>query len=167
MGAVKLTPPQPLTDSHDASHFACGQLSLDKWLKERALKNERSGVSRTYVVCQGENIVAYYCLATGSIEHGRAPAKIKRNMPDPIPVMILGRLAVDGTLQAQGLGRGLLKDALLRTLKAADIVGVKALLVHALDHEAVRFYRWNGFLESPIDPFTLMLSLSTAKAALK
>jgi GNAT superfamily N-acetyltransferase len=111
-------------------------------------------------------VVAYYSLATGSVEHKQAPGKVRRNMPDPIPVMIIGRLAVDKSLQGRGVGRGLLKDAVLRTLKAAQIAGIRAILVHALDEEAATFYRKNGFMDSPIDPLILMLPLEQVRKAM-
>ena len=162
----QLKPPQPLGPDHDLTKFACGRPSLDDWLRSRALKNQISGASRSYVVCDNGEVVAYYCLATGAVESRQAPGKIRRNMPDPIPVMVLGRLAVDTRLQGQGVGKALLKDAILRTLQAAEIAGIRCLLVHALDDAAARFYRRNGFLDSPIDPLTLMLPLETARKAL-
>jgi GNAT superfamily N-acetyltransferase len=139
---------------------------LDDWLRSRAARNERDGASRTYVVCADKRVKAYYYLATGSVAGKQAPGRVRRNMPDPIPVMILGRLAVDTTLQGQGIGRGLLRDAILRTLKAAQIAGIRALMVHALDEDAARFYLSNGFLPSPFDPLVLMLPLETARKAL-
>jgi GNAT superfamily N-acetyltransferase len=111
-------------------------------------------------------IVGYYSLASGSIESRQTPGKVRRNMPDPIPIMLMGRLAVDKSQQGSGLGRALLKDAILRTLRAADIAGMRALLVHALDEDAAGFYRHNGFLPSPIDPLVLMLPLDVARKAL-
>lgn len=164
---MSLRPPEPLSADHDLQGFACGRPSLDDWLKERALKNQASGASRTYVVCEGNAVVAYYCLATGAVAARQAPGKVRRNMPDPIPAMVLGRLAVDTRMQGRCLGRALLKDAILRTLKAAEIAGIRCLLVHALDEPAADFYRRNGFLDSPIiDPLVLMLPLDTARRAL-
>ncbi len=128
--------------------------------------NERSGASRTYVVCENARVVGYYCLATGSVAAKHAPGKVRRNMPDPIPVMIIGRLAVDTHLHGRGIGKGLIKDAILRTLKAAEIAGMRAILVHALDEDAANFYRKNGFLDSPTDPCVLMLPLDAARRAL-
>lgn len=160
---MTLTPPQPITADHDLSQFDSGRLVLDDWLRQRATKNENSGASRTYVVCEENVVVGYYCLATGSVECNQAPGKIKRNMPDPIPIMLMGRLAINKTQQGQGLGRALLKDALLRTLKAAEIAGIRAFLVHALDEEAANFYRNNGFLVSPIDSLVLMVPLETIR----
>ena len=160
MGEV--TAPEPITASHHTESFACGIPVLDEWLRRRALKNEVSGASRTFVICQDRQVVGYYTLATGSVEHRDVPGKIRRNMPNPIPVMVLGRLAVDQEQQHAGLGRGLLKDAVLRTLTVSQHAGVKALLVHALSEDAKRFYTRSGFLESPFDPMTLMIALQDA-----
>ena len=164
---MTLAPPQPIDAGHDLSAFDSGRSVLDDWLGQRAAKNESSGASRTYVVCEGARVVGYYCLSSGSVEYREAPGKVGRNMPDPIPVMLMGRLAIDKTQQGKGLGKALLKDALLRTLKAAEIVGMRALLVHALDEEAARFYRHNGFLVSPIDPLVLMVPLATVRKAIE
>ena len=163
---MTLRPPQPLRADYDLSRFACGAPVLDEWFKNRAVGNEGSGASRSYVVCEGVRVLAYYSLATGSVEHMQAPGRVRRNMPDPIPVMVLGRPAVDRSVQGQGIGRGLLKDAIFRTLRAARIVGIRAILVHALDENSAAFYRNNGFLDSPIDPLTLMLPLDRARKAL-
>lgn len=163
---MTLAPPRPIATGDDLSTFDSGRPVLDDWLKQRAVRNESAGASRTYVVCEGARVVGYYCLATGAVECRQAPGRVRRNMPDPIPVMLMGRLAVDRTQQGRGLGRALLKDAILRTLKAAGIAGMRALLVHALDEDAARFYRHNGFLDSPIDPLVLMLPLDTARRAL-
>ncbi|MEQ1888486.1 MAG: GNAT family N-acetyltransferase [Alphaproteobacteria bacterium] len=158
--------PQPLTAHHDCSGFDSGQPVLDEWLRNTAARNEASGASRTYVICDGAKVLAYYCLANGAVTHAASPGKIRRNMPDPIPVMILGRLAVDSSLHARGIGRGLLKDAILRTLNASEIAGIRAMLVHAINEDAARFYRHNGFLESPSDSLLLMLPLDTIRKAL-
>jgi len=154
--------PEPITEAHLIESFSCGVPVLDEWLKRRALKNEISGASRTFVICQGRQAVGYYTLATGSIEHRDAPGKIRRNMPNPIPVMVLGRLAVDQQWRQAGLGRSLLKDALLRSLSVSKQAGIRALLVHALSEDAKHFYARNGFLESPLDPMTLMIALQDA-----
>ncbi len=163
---MTVQPPRPLRADHDLSGFECGAPALDEWLRKRAPGNEDSGASRSYVVCEGARVLGYYSLATGSVEHCHAPGRVRHNMPDPIPVMILGRLAVDVSVQGQGIGRGLLRDAILRTLKAAQIAGIRAILVHALDDTAAAFYRKHGFLDSPIDPLTLMLPLDRARKAL-
>jgi len=158
----EISTPEPITTAHLTEPFSCGIPVLDEWLKRRALKNEVSGASRTFVVCHDRRVIGYYALATGSIRHSDAPGNIRRNMPDPIPVMVLGRLAVDKQWQHAGLGRGLLKDAVLRSLSVSQHAGVRALLVHALSDEAKSFYVHNGFLKSTIDPMTLVLSLKDA-----
>lgn len=160
---IMLSAPAPLTAAHDISDFSCGESSLDDWLRQRALKNETSGATRTYVVCSGSDVVGYYSLAVGSIEHQFAPGNIKRNMPQPIPTMILARLAVDRRHAGQNIGTGMLRDALLRTLQAADIAGIRALLVHALNEKAAAFYRERGFTASPFDPLVLFLALDHIK----
>jgi ribosomal protein S18 acetylase RimI-like enzyme len=154
-----LSAPAPLTATHDISGFSCGEIALDEWLRFRALKNEASGATRTYVVCLGNEVVGYYSLAVGSIEHQFAPGNIRRNMPRPIPVMILARLAVDCRHGGRNIGTGMVRDALLRTLQAADIAGIRALLVHALNEKAAAFYRKCGFAPSPFDPLVLLLAL--------
>jgi len=158
----EITAPEPITEAHLIESFTCGVPVLDEWLKRHALKNEVSGASRTFVVCQGKKVIGYYALATGCIEHRDAPGKIHRNMPDPIPVMVLGRLAIDQQWQQAGLGRNLLKDALLRSLSVSKQAGIRALLVHALSQDAKRFYARNGFIESPLDSMTLMVTLQDA-----
>jgi len=158
--AKQWSAPAPLTAAHHVADFECGEATLDQWLKTRALRNEGRGASRTYVVCADHQVVAFYCLATGSVASELAPGRIRRNMPDPIPVMVLGRLAVDLAWQRHSLGKALLRDAILRTIQVSEIVGVKALLVHALSDPAVRFYEVNGFYPSPTNPRTLFLPLS-------
>lgn len=159
--------PQPLAAGHRFDAFSSGEPSLDEWLRQRALKNQLNGSSRTYVVCEGDDVIAYYCLAAGAIAQADAPGNLKRNRPDPIPVIVLGRLAVHTDYHQQGLGTALLRDAILRTLQAAEVAGVAALLVHALSEQAKRFYRSRGFLESPIQPMTLCLPLSTVLKTLE
>jgi GNAT superfamily N-acetyltransferase len=166
VGSVTLPPPERLTREHDTSGFDSGSSQLDPWLRRRALANEASGASRTYVVCEGRRVVAFYVLATGAVLQRDAPGPVRRNMPDPIPVMVLGRLAVDRRYQGYGLGKALLRDAALRILQAAEIAGIRAILVHAKDERAAQFYQRSGFMPSPIDPMTLMLPLKQARAAL-
>ena len=163
---MSLSAPEPLAPDHQLDGFSCGQEALDAWLKTRARRNEREGASRTYVVCEDRAVVGYYALAVGAVIAAEAPGKVRRNMPDPIPVMVLGRLAIDQIRQSQGLGSALLRDAILRTLQAAEIGGIRALLVHALDDEAARFYQHHGFMPSPIDPATLMITLKDATQAI-
>ncbi len=155
----ELTAPQPLTGHFDFSQFNCGVDILNTWLKKHALKNQVSGSSRTFVVTSENRVMGYYSLATGSVERQLSPSNIARNAPDPIPVMILGRLAVDTTMQGKGVGAGLLKDAILRVYRVSHDVGFKALLVHAISPEAKDFYLQYGFIESPVDTMTLMLPI--------
>jgi GNAT superfamily N-acetyltransferase len=161
-----LGPPEHLNPAHDVAAFESGVPELDVWLKKRALANEATGASRTYVVCVDGRVVGYYALATGSVAHGQAPGRIRRNMPDPVPVMILGRLAVDRAWRGRDLGRSLLRDAVLRTLQAATIGGIRAILVHAISDDAKRFYQHYGFWASPVDPLTLMITMAEAEEAL-
>ena len=161
--AVNLSAPMPLSVEHNLAAFSCGEPSLDNWLRQRALKNEVMGASRTYMVCEGNDVVGYYSLAVSSIEYQFTPGAIKRNMPQPIPIMLLARLAVDRSYTGQGIGTGMLQDALLRTLQAADIAGIRAMLVHALNDRAASFYRERGFVFSPFDPLVLFLALDVVR----
>lgn len=162
----EISAPQKLSANHDLSQFYCGEPSLDDWLKRRALGNEESGASRTYVACVGKQVVGYYALAVGAITHAESPGRIRRNMPDPVPVMVLGRLAVDQTRQGQYIGLALLRDAILRTTQAAEIAGIRAIVVHAISESAKQFYLRVGFIQSPLDPMTLMITTTEAAKAL-
>ena len=164
-GDRPLSPPEKLRAEHDLSEFNCGEPSLDDWLRRRAPQNEESGASRTYVVCAGEHVAGYYALAVGAVAHAEAPGRIRRNMPDPVPVMIIGRLAVHKDHQGRQIGPGLLRDAVLRTLQAAEIAGVRAILVHAISERARKFYEGCGFIPSPMDPMTLMITVAEAGKA--
>lgn len=158
--------PEPLTAHHDTAAFASGVESLDHWLKHRALKNQATGASRTFVVCDGKRVVAYYALASSAVAVEAATGSLRRNMPDPIPVVILGRLAVDHSLQGSGMGRALVCDACLRVIAAADAIGIRGMIVHALSESAKAFYERVGFDPSPIDPMTLMATISDLRAGL-
>jgi len=152
--------PLPLTAEHDTSAFTCGHESLNTWLQKRALANAASGASRTYVVCDDRNrVIGYYALAAGSIAGELAPGRLRRNMPDPLPLIVLGRLAVHSDWSSRGIGSGLLKDAFLRSIQAAELIGVRALLCHAIDDEAKAFYLKYGFVESPLDARTMLVGL--------
>jgi GNAT superfamily N-acetyltransferase len=151
--------PELLNDSHKLEDFTCGELVLDDWLKKRARPNQTSGASRTYVVAEGERVIGYYCLSSGAVAAVDAPGGIRRNMPDPIPMAILGRLAIDQNFQGQGIGTALLRDAVLRAGQAASIMGIRGILVHALGEKAKAFYESLGFKSSPNAPLTLILSL--------
>ena len=160
-----LTPSVPISDAHDLASFDCGVQALNDWLKKRALANNRSGASRTYVLCREREVVGYYSLATGAIDHNVSPGQLRRNMPDPIPVVVLGRLAVDRRFQNQRCGRVLVRDAIVRATQVARIAGAVALVVHALSDVARRFYLSSGFLELPLQPMTLYLLMRTAQQA--
>jgi len=152
--------PTLLAIEHDVADFDSGDPTLDNWLKRRALANQASGASRTFVVLSaGHRVTGCYALAAGAVSHRAAPGSIRRNMPDPIPVMVLARLAVDRGAQGKHLGGALLKDAVLRTLAIAENAGVRALLAHAVHQRAKGFYLHYGFEPSPVDPMTLMLRL--------
>ncbi|HWH73459.1 GNAT family N-acetyltransferase [Methylibium petroleiphilum] len=162
-----LSAPQPLSDEHHLADFDSGEPSLDDWLRRRAAKNQANGSSRTYVVCEGDRVIGYYCLAAGAVGHAEAPSTMRRNRPDPLPVLVLGRLAIHKSHHQQGIGTALLNDAIRRAIQAADIAGVTALLVHALSEQARRFYLSRGFIESPVKPMTLCLMLATVDQALR
>jgi GNAT superfamily N-acetyltransferase len=156
-------PPEPLTASHRLDEFDCGEPSLDEWLRRRALANQSSRASRTFVVLDdGGNARGYYALAAGAVSHEFATSKVRRNMPDPVPVMVLGRLAVDRSARGQQLGAALLQDAVKRAVAVSNNAGVRALLVHALHERASRFYEHYGFQSSPTHPLTLMLRLPSS-----
>ena len=162
-----LSAPQPLTDQHVLAAFDCGEPSLDDWLRRRALKHQANGSSRTYVVCDREVVVAYYCVAAGAIGHSDAPPTVRRNRPVLVPVLVLGRLAIRKDHHQMGIGTALLNDAIRRALQAAEVAGITALLVHALSEPARRFYRSRGFIESPVKPMTLCLMLESVRKALR
>jgi GNAT superfamily N-acetyltransferase len=156
--SLQLTAPGPLGKHHVLDRFESGEISLDHWLQRRAWINHLSGASRTFVAADQENRVAgYYALAAGAVSHQAATGSVRRNMPDPIPVMVLARLAVDLRAQGMKLGASLLKDAVNRALAVSQNAGVRALLVHALNDRARQFYEHYGFAPSPQHPMTLML----------
>jgi GNAT superfamily N-acetyltransferase len=161
-----LSPPEPLADHHDFGDFQSGESSLDDWLRRRARGNQASGASRTYVVCEGKVVVAYYALASGVIAVESAPGRFRRNMPNPIPVAVLARLAVDRKWQGKGIGRALFRDAAQRVAHAADAIGIRGIVVHAISEEAKNFYVRLGFDPSPSEPMTLMVTLSDVRSAL-
>ena len=162
-----LSAPQSLSDEHDVADFDSGEPALDDWLRRRAVKNQANGSSRTYVVCEGDRVTGYYCLAAGAIGHAEAPSTLRRNRPDPVPVLVLGRLAIHKHHHQQGIGTALLNDAIRRAVQAAGIAGVTALLVPAISEQARRFYLSRGFIESPVKPMTLCLMLATVDQALR
>ncbi|NII73805.1 putative N-acetyltransferase YhbS [Dyella sp. SG562] len=163
---MTLAAPQPLSAHHQLEPFACGVDSLDRWLRRRAAGNQAKGASRTYVACEGARVAAFYALASSAVAGDLATSRFSRNMPDPVPVVVLGRLAVDRAWQRQGLGRALVRDACLRMGHAADAIGIRGMLVHALSHEARAFYCHVGFDPSPLDPMLLMITLADLQANL-
>jgi GNAT superfamily N-acetyltransferase len=163
---VAILAPAPLKPAHEVDDFASTHPELADWLRRRARDNEEDRGSRCFVVCVGRRVVGYYALAAGSIERAQAPGRLRRNMPNPIPAIVLGRLAVDSAWHGQGLGADLLQDAVLRALRASHEIGARALLCHAIDASAKAFYLHHGFVESTFDPMMVMLDLKKVEAAL-
>lgn len=162
---MALAAPVPIADEHDLASFDCGEPALNDWLKRRARKNE-SRFSRTYVVCEGDRVVAYYCLSAGAVERIAAPGKVRRNAPDSVPVSVIGRLAVDKGYAGRGLGADLLADALRRIAIASQSIGIGAVLVQAKDERAKAFYlACAEFLEFPAESRTLFLPIETVVGA--
>lgn len=163
--SLALNAPRTLEAADLLDEFACGETSLDEWLKRRAMANQLSGASRTFVVADSQGrVFGYYAMAAGAVSHQMATSSVRRNMPDPIPVMVLARLAVDRRAQGIKLGAALLQDAVKRAVNVSQNAGVRALLVHALHERAKQFYEYYGFQESPQHTMTLMLRLNGAKA---
>lgn len=161
----RLSAPVPLTAEHDVSEFDCGEPVLNDWLRHRALKNENR-FSRTYVVCENNRVVAYFCISAGVVERAKAPGKLRRNAPDAIPVSVIGRLAVSRGHAGKGLGADILADALRRIAIASQSIGIGAVLVHAKDEAARRFYMSCAeFIEYPAESRTLYLPIETVVAA--
>jgi len=158
--------PEPLSGHHACDAFDSGEPTLDAWLKRKALANQASGASRTYVLCRGNEVVGYYALAAGSVDQAVVPGRVRRNMPDPVPVIVLARLAVSVGEQGKGLGRGLMRDAMLRARTAASEIGIAAVIVHALNERAKAFYLRCGFVDSPIEPLLLAARLKDIESAL-
>lgn len=163
----RLSAPVPLSAGHDLSAFDCGEPALNDWLRQRALRNE-SRFARSYVVCEGSRVVAFYCISAGSVERVSAPGRIRRNAPDVVPVSVIGRLAVDRGFSGRGMGADLLADALRRIALASRSIGIGAVVVHAKDDAARRFYlRCAEFIEYPADSRTLFLPIETVVAAFR
>jgi len=161
-----LSPPLPISADHDLVDFNSGEPSLDEWLKKRALKNQASGASRCFVLCEDKKVIGFYSLSAGAICHESTPKSMRRNMPDPLPVLLLGRLAIDTNYHNKGLGSALLRDAMIRAVSVAGDAGVFAILVHSLSEQAKRFYMSRGFIGSPLQPMTLIMTLETARSIL-
>ena len=158
--SLKLFEPEPLTGAHLLNDFECGEPALDEWLKRRAMNNQVTGASRTFVIVdEEERVHGYYAMAAGAVSHQLATSAVRRNMPDPVPVMVLGRLAIDYRAQGIKLGAAMLQDAVKRAITVSQNTGVRALLVHALHERAKQLYEHYGFSASPQHPMTLMLRL--------
>ena len=158
---MNLNHPVLLTQDHHVNSFSCGETVLDDWLKRRALANNISGASRTFVVADDDyQVMGYYALAAGAVTHQESTRSIRQNMPDPVPVMVLARLAVDARAQGMKLGAALLRDAVERCVLVSENAGIRALLVHALHDQARQFYEYYGFKAAPSHPMTLMLRIN-------
>ncbi len=155
--------PAPLGPEHELAAFASGIAPLDEWLKRRARRNEAEGASRTFVACHGRRVVGYYSLAAASVLRAATTARVRRNMPEAVPAVLIGRLAVDQAWRGRGLGADLLRDAVLRIVAASGTVGARAILVHAISEDAKTFYEKHGFRASPIEPMTLMITVEEAR----
>lgn len=164
---VTVSPPEPLAAHHQTTDFDSGVPSLDDWLKRRAAHNQATGASRTFVTCVGTKVVGYYALASSAVVPAQAPGRFRRNMPDPIPVVVLGRLAVDQSQKGRGLGRALFQDAARRIVHAAEAIGIRGMIVHALSADAKAFYLRLGMTESPLDPMILMTTMADLRSTLE
>jgi GNAT superfamily N-acetyltransferase len=153
---------------HAVDSFDCGREALNRFLVRYALQNQQAGASQTYVALAGGDVAGYYTLVVGQVEYDDAPERLKKGLArHPVPIMLLARLAIATAWQGKGLGSGLLKDAMLRTLQAAEIAGIRAFAVHAKDDEAKRFYEHFDFLASPSDPYHLFRLLKDIRTLLK
>ncbi len=157
---MPLSPPEPLAAGHVLDGFTSGEPSLDEWFKRRARANHAAGASRVFVIAEDGKVAGYYALASGAIAAAGSVGRFRRNMPEPIPVVLLGRLAIDRAQQGRGLGRALFRDCALRVTHAADTLGIRGIVVHAISEPARSFYLALGFDPSPTEPMTLMVTLA-------
>ena len=164
---MPLSRPEPLAETHELNDFFSGVSSLDDWLKRRARPNQVSGASRTFILAEERRVIGYYALASGAVTIADSTGRFRRNMPDPIPVAVLGRLAIDRSQQGSGLGRALFRDCALRVVHAADAIGIRGILVHAISEQAKAFYLALGFDPSPSEPMTLMVTLADIRELLE
>ena len=159
---------EKLAPDHDVSAFDCGHPELDDWLKRHALATARSDAAQTYVALDGNRVVGYYALAAGGVDREDAPGRVAKGMPrHPIPVLILARLAVALSVQGRGTGALLLRDALIRAESGSEIIGARAVLVHAKDESARGFYERHDFEPSPVHPLQMFLLMKDLRAALR
>ncbi|MGY3447167.1 GNAT family N-acetyltransferase [Bradyrhizobium sp. USDA 4473] len=157
---------EKLDRTHAVEPFTCGQPELDRFLVRHALSAQQSNSSQTYIALAGQEIVGFYTIVAGEVHHANAPERVVKGMPrHPIPLLVLARLAVHSSAQGRGIGAGLLLDALGRTLQVADVVGIRALAVHAKDDQAAAFYRHFGFAPSPTDPRHLFMIIKDIRLA--
>ena len=165
---MKPQQPRPIEATDNPTGFASGEESLDRYLADRALTNHLADLGRCYICVDAETdkVLGYYTLSAVAVAHAQLPGKVRRNAPNPVPAVLMGRLAVDAKAQGSGLGRFLVRDAILSTLAAADRMGVRILLVHALHEQAATFYAKLGFTRSPTDPLHLYLLLADARKSL-
>lgn len=164
---MSFTAPEPLGSAHDVAAFDCGIDELNTWLRRRALTSQDEGSARTFVVTAGSRVVGYYAIAAGSVSREQATGRTRRNMPEPIPMALLARLAVDRSAQGFGVGAGLLQDAILRITQAAAVLGIRGILVDAVNDEAKAFYEKFGFRPSSVLPFRLMITLQEVERVLQ
>ena len=168
MDSLPLTEPVPLLKSHDTTGFDCGSTALNDYLRKYALLNNQNRSARTYAACRGDKVVGYYTLAAGSVAKDEVPSRVGQGLANhPVSILLLARLAVDNSEKGQGLGKGLLRDALRRSLQVVELIGCRAVLVHAKDESAKAFYRKFGFEPSPIDEFHLYLLMKDIVASLR
>lgn len=159
---------EKLARIHEVENFDCGEAELNKFLHINALNNQLAGSSQTYLVLSDSKVIGFYSLVVGQVLYSDAPKRLKKGLPrHPIPIMLLARMAVDKNRQGQGIGAGLLKDAMLRTLQASDIAGIRAFIVHAKNQNAKAFYEHFNFQPSPTDPYHLFILLKDIKAFLE
>jgi GNAT superfamily N-acetyltransferase len=157
---------EKLDRTHVVEPFTCGQPELDRFLVRHALRAQQSNSSQTYVALAGHEVIGFYTIVAGEVHHANAPERVAKGMPrHPIPLLVLARLAVHSSAQGRGVGAGLLLDALGRTLQVADVVGIRALAVHAKDDQAAAFYRHFGFAPSPTDPRHLFMIIKDIRLA--
>lgn len=165
---MRLSFPEPIDEGHDVSSFACGKLPLDNWLKTRALANHQKGFSAVIVAHENRRVVGYYGLAPTAVVPNTMPRAIRTGQPpNPVPCLLLGQLAIDLKWKGKGIGSGLIKHALERSVQAASLIGGRALIVNAIDAEAAEFWQRRGFVPSRDDPFTLFRSIDAIAASLR
>ena len=164
---MSTSPPSPLTKSYDLNAFNCGVEELNAWLKRRAIQNQFSNATRTYMATDGDRVIGFHSLAAGSVQRELAPSQLRRNSPESIPVILLARLAVDASQQRRGIGGALLLDAVRRSLSASEIIGARALVINAMSQRAITFYTRYGFRSSPIASHLLMATIADLRLTLQ